>query len=185
MQQRVAKTDVKSPQGRAMATEGVVLQIEDNNIALVRLRTGLHVRVRADMLRGKSAAPQPGEKWLFDQPYGGGWMFAIPMNYTGGDRDFIGPTMQNGWTSAGGAYLPVGYLQDAEGWVHLRGRVTGGTGGQSAFTLPEGYRPAGVIPFAVAVGTGVGLVSVTTLGAIVPATGADASLEQVSFLAKA
>lgn len=178
------KFGARAPANYATTTRGVVLEVDSNNVALVLLSSGAQARVRADMLRGKSAAPKAGEAWLFDQPYGSGWMFAIPMNYSGGDQDFTSPVMTNSWTSVDGIYLPVGYILDSEGWVTLRGRVTGGTANQPAFTLPVGYRPGGQIPFIVPVGTGSGLVNVTALGAVTPVGSGATSLEQVRFLAQ-
>lgn len=53
------------------------------------------------------------------------------------------PTLTSPWANAGGSYAPSGYSKNAEGYVSLRGRLTGGTYGTTAiFTLPAGYRPA-------------------------------------------
>lgn len=49
------------------------------------------------------------------------------------------PTLLNSWTARGGD--PAGYLKDPMGFVHLRGRLTGGGSGTAAFVLPVGYRP--------------------------------------------
>lgn len=178
------KTSPLASTNHVVAAKGTVLEIDTNNVALVVLSTGQHVRVRADMLRGKSAAPQAGETWIFDQPYGIGWMFAVPMNYTGGDQDFTVPTFTNGWGSKGGSYQPVGYKLDSGGYVVCQGRLTGGTGAQAAFALPLGYRPGGQIPFVVCVGTGTGLITVAGNGVVTPAGTGDTSLEQVRFLAE-
>lgn len=169
----------------AQFAKGTVLEVDSNNIALVRLGTGQQVRVRADMLRGKSAAPKAGETWVLDQAYGSGWMFAIPINYTGGDQTFTAPTLGTGWSNAGSPYLSVGYIMDSEGWVTLRGRLKAGTGvDQVAFTLPEGYRPGGTSVFLVPVGTGTaGTVTVEANGDVSPGVAVDTSLEPIRFLA--
>lgn len=56
-------------------------------------------------------------------------------------EDWITPTLLNGWTDFGGVYESVGYMKDEFGFVHIRGMIKGGTVGQNAFMLPEGYKP--------------------------------------------
>jgi hypothetical protein len=51
---------------------------------------------------------------------------------------WITPTLLNGWVQDETNY-PVGYMKDQFGFVHLRGRVKGGTG--TMFILPTGYKP--------------------------------------------
>jgi S-layer homology domain len=51
------------------------------------------------------------------------------------------PPFQNGWHNYGNGYSQTGFFKDALGIVHLKGTLFGGNG-QTAFTLPEGYRPA-------------------------------------------
>ena len=53
---------------------------------------------------------------------------------------WITPSLLNGWTEVAG--YPVRYMKDELGFVHIKGRVTGGTVGLRAFTLPSGYRTA-------------------------------------------
>jgi len=52
------------------------------------------------------------------------------------------PSFQNGWGNYGSGFEVAGFTKDPCGWVHLKGLVRGGVGGQSVFTLPPGYRPA-------------------------------------------
>ena len=52
------------------------------------------------------------------------------------------PSFLNGWANFGSGYNPAGYIRDGLGFVHLRGLITAGTLHQSAFTLPDGARPA-------------------------------------------
>jgi hypothetical protein len=52
------------------------------------------------------------------------------------------PPFQNGWQNFGSGYSEAGFFKDALGVVHLKGTIYGGTNGTTAFTLPEGYRPA-------------------------------------------
>jgi S-layer homology domain len=51
------------------------------------------------------------------------------------------PQFQNGWHNFGGSFSKGGFFKDALGIVHLKGNLTGGGSGTTAFTLPEGYRP--------------------------------------------
>lgn len=51
-------------------------------------------------------------------------------------------TYQNAWTTVAGA-TAAAYMKDANGMVHMRGRVTGGASGSSAFVVPAGFRPGG------------------------------------------
>jgi hypothetical protein len=53
------------------------------------------------------------------------------------------PPFENGWSTFGLGIgnSPVSFVRDRQGFVHLRGEVTGGTL-PCVFTLPPGYRPA-------------------------------------------
>ena len=51
---------------------------------------------------------------------------------------WITPTLLNGGTLD--ANNPLQYMKDTLGFVHFRGKLTRGTAGQNAFTLPAGYR---------------------------------------------
>ena len=51
---------------------------------------------------------------------------------------WITPTLINGWTVINDNYIK--YMKDADGFVHIRGEVTGGSA-ITVFTLPSGYRP--------------------------------------------
>ncbi|GAA4865074.1 hypothetical protein GCM10023310_50720 [Paenibacillus vulneris] len=50
---------------------------------------------------------------------------------------WITPTLLNGWS----VETSVGYMKDELGYVHLKGRVTGGPENTDIFILPSGYRP--------------------------------------------
>jgi hypothetical protein len=52
------------------------------------------------------------------------------------------PPFENGWTNVGGGRTTVGFYIDTTNVVHLKGSLTGGGSGSTAFTLPAGYRPA-------------------------------------------
>jgi hypothetical protein len=61
---------------------------------------------------------------------------------------WITPTLLNSWTQADATNMPVRYRKDEFGIVHLFGRLSGGTAGTVAFTLPVGYRPSKRVGFA-------------------------------------
>jgi len=52
-------------------------------------------------------------------------------------------TFQNGWANAGGIRTDASYMKDRQGFIHLKGEVSGGTitDGTVIFQLPFGYRP--------------------------------------------
>lgn len=52
---------------------------------------------------------------------------------------WITPTLLNGYTA--GSFGTPQYMIDNFGFVHFRGSLTGGTPGQKAFDIIEGYRP--------------------------------------------
>jgi hypothetical protein len=51
-------------------------------------------------------------------------------------------TLTNSWAATNSVYGLPEWAKDAQGIVHLRGFVSGGTGGVSAFALPVAERPA-------------------------------------------
>lgn len=175
------KTDAKSGQNQATFQRGVVLEVDANLVALVKV--GDHqIRVRADMMRGKSAPPLPGEIWIFDQPYGSGWQFAVPVNFSA-DLDWLAPTLVNSWVDIGSPNLPVGYRKEVEGWVTLCGKLSGGTAASTAFTLPKPYWPRGTHTQLVPVGTGSGQIVITSTGTVSPQSTGVNSLDAVRFMA--
>ena len=52
---------------------------------------------------------------------------------------WITPTLLNGWVPT--LNMEVAYMKDEFGFVHIRGRVTGGAMTSIIFSLPSGYRP--------------------------------------------
>jgi hypothetical protein len=51
-------------------------------------------------------------------------------------------SFSNSWVNyPGGSWPSAAYRIDSEGWVTMRGLLTGGANGTIAFTLPTGYRP--------------------------------------------
>jgi hypothetical protein len=64
---------------------------------------------------------------------------------------WITPTLLNSWVKySDGTTNDVEYFKDTLGFVHIKGRIVGGTSGSIAFLLPSGYRPAksGIFPCA-------------------------------------
>ena len=59
------------------------------------------------------------------------------------------PVLEAPWANLGNDTTPAGFMRDADGYIRLRGRLTGVARGKSGkrspplvvFTLPEGYRP--------------------------------------------
>ncbi|MGH2787166.1 MAG: hypothetical protein ACRDJV_04540 [Actinomycetota bacterium] len=56
--------------------------------------------------------------------------------------DFIGATLEPGFTNLGGGYRPAGFMKDTLGFVHLRGVMDCPAGENTAFVLPSKLRPA-------------------------------------------
>ena len=51
------------------------------------------------------------------------------------------PVFENGWANSGGSYATMAFRLDSSGYIHLKGRVQGGTPDTTIFTLPVDYRP--------------------------------------------
>jgi len=82
-------------------------------------------------------------------------------------------------------YGDAGYYKDESGIVRLKGLIKSGTIGQTAFTLPIGYRPDTTLIFSVSSGGAYATLRVNSDGTVVPYTGANTyfSLDGVSFRA--
>ncbi len=101
------------------------------------------------------------------------------------------PPFGAGYTNFGGAFTPVGFYKDGFGVVHLQGLAAGPAAG-TVFTLPEGYRPAGIVYDNIATGSPstsganwVGRLSIDTDGNVIAFDGGSGylSLEDISFRA--
>ncbi len=75
------------------------------------------------------------------------------------------PTFTSSWTNYASGRTTAGFYLDKESVVHLKGSITGGASGTSAFTLPVGYRPAADL--LVPLGTGSNILS----NALISSTG--------------
>ncbi len=100
------------------------------------------------------------------------------------------PTFTNSWANLGVANRnTAGYFKDASGIVHLRGVISSGAIGTSAFTLPSGYRPQNgeVRPVVTNNGTTdvFGRVTIDSNGNVIPAVGGGTwtSLDGLQFRA--
>jgi hypothetical protein len=91
----------------------------------------------------------------------------------------------NSWTNYNSSYNSAGYYKDALGVVHLRGMISSGTMGNSAFTLPSGYRPGKILLRVVASNGAFGDVYIRPDGTVSPTVGNNAyvSLDGLSFKA--
>jgi hypothetical protein len=97
------------------------------------------------------------------------------------------PPFENGWTNFGGPWSTAGFFKDGLGFVHLKGTIrAGATGnGNTAFTLPVGYRPAESLFLPVGGSLSAGLsLQVQQDGTIQPScggVGCNAGLDGLSF----
>ena len=74
-------------------------------------------------------------------------------------------SLLNGWTNYDtGAYIAAGYTKSADGFVHLRGMIKGGTAGQVFATLPVGCRPLNKELFNIITSTGLGRLDIGSNG---------------------
>jgi hypothetical protein len=122
-----------------------------------------------------------------------GWtMVSSEYGRMGVEDQWISPTLQNSWAvyapAASNWHTPAGYWKDANGVVHLRGMMTGGSSATAPFfTLPAGYRPAAVVLWYASSGSGAACrVDVQGDGQVVPVIGANTgwtSLDGINFYA--
>lgn len=89
-------------------------------------------------------------------------------------EDWKTPLLINGWLEVEG--FPVRYMKDNMGFVHIKGRITGGTINKNAFLLPEGYRPLNTLYFATSSNGAFGRIGVTQ-GSVVPDIGSNINVE--------
>lgn len=59
------------------------------------------------------------------------------------------PAFQGAWVNASAPYDSLGFMLDADGFVHLKGAVTGGSTSSVVFTLPASYCPPATIKIAI------------------------------------
>ena len=88
-----------------------------------------------------------------------------------GSDSWISPTLLNGWVNAGSGGATAQYRKDANGMVHIKGYIGGGTTtlGTSIFTLPSGFRPSEALGYAQTCGTSynqVASIGINTSGSV-------------------
>jgi len=94
------------------------------------------------------------------------------------------PAFQNSWVNyPTGGWPTAAYRIDSEGWVIMRGLLTGGLNNTTAFTLPVGYRPAFTQMIRSNAADGAGYVAITSDGRVTPfgSSLTHFSLGQISF----
>lgn len=65
-----------------------------------------------------------------------------------GDTGWTAVAFAGTFANLGGAFATAAYRKDPNGYVHVKGIITGGTSGGNIFTLPAGYRPLETHQFA-------------------------------------
>lgn len=80
------------------------------------------------------------------------------------------PAFVNAWVNFGGSYEGAGYLRTVDGFVRLFGVIKSGTVGNSAFTLPPGYRPTTLKTLPTLSNNAIGRVDIDTAGVVTPQT---------------
>ncbi|MFI4990826.1 MAG: hypothetical protein ACHQHO_07930 [Solirubrobacterales bacterium] len=101
---------------------------------------------------------------------------------------FTTATLGAGFTNLGLGYSEGGYMKDTLGYVHLRGTLSCPAGEHTAFTLPEGFRPAANLFLPLAVGTtGAGNLQVLVNGEVktfLPGSASACGLDGLTFKAE-
>jgi hypothetical protein len=94
------------------------------------------------------------------------------------------PSFQGTWVNYGATFDTAAFYKDVLGIVHLKGNIKDGTMGALAFVLPDGYKPARDLRFAVESNNAHGSLIIQSDGDVFPNAGSTAifSLE-VSFRA--
>jgi hypothetical protein len=95
---------------------------------------------------------------------------------------WIEPTLEEPWEAVG----TVRYMKDALGFVHIKGRVTGGSSGSTILILPAGYRPKQTLQYAVSANGSLSYIMIENNGRIIRFSGAYANinLDVISFKAE-
>lgn len=95
------------------------------------------------------------------------------------------PAFANSWVNFGAGHETAAFYKDACGRVHLKGNIKSGTAvNTTAFTLPEGYRPAATLDFAVPSNGAFGQLRIGADGVVNPIIGSTVDFRlNVSFRA--
>lgn len=76
------------------------------------------------------------------------------------------PAFQNGWVNAGAPYDNLAFMHGRDGFIHVKGVITGVAVTAVVFTLPTDYRPATNLNVAIVRQTSPDIVFVSTTGDI-------------------
>lgn len=76
------------------------------------------------------------------------------------------PAFENSWVNNGGTRDTAAFYKDACGIVHIKGLIKDGTIGQTAFTLPTGYRPKQTLHLPVISSDAIGYMTIDEAGAV-------------------
>ena len=107
------------------------------------------------------------------------------VSSTGGSA-WAAPTLTNSWVNFAAGVVSTAYRKVGDR-VELRGAIKSGTLASPAFTLPDGYRPAGIEIFYVVADVGGARLDVNTAGEVIvrdyrsAGTNAMVTLSGVSF----
>lgn len=120
-----------------------------------------------------------------------GYVDSVATGSSGGATDtwhLASGTFTDSWVDFGSGYAPVSYTKDTNNFVHLRGCMKSGVVGNSAFTLPAGYRPGYFVqaPCISNSSSNVAWITITTGGAVTPVNGSNVyfNIENVIFKAE-
>jgi hypothetical protein len=103
--------------------------------------------------------------------------------------EFTDATYENSWSTYTGPITvdAAGFYKGTDGWVKLRGQVTGGVVGQRIFRLPVGMRPINVKDFIADSNNAYGKIRVLGDGSVILLIGSNSnntSLEGIHFAAE-
>jgi hypothetical protein len=136
----------EAPVGAILAINGLEVEAIYHNSWSTPVTT---VYDPADAIVGNIRYNMFNVDFVFD---GGANVDALAVGQPTSPLTWIEPTLTNGWSAVGTPISPVSFVKDGQGWVHLRGQLTGGTINDAAFTLPVGYRPGYKLQFPVLAG---------------------------------
>jgi len=98
------------------------------------------------------------------------------------NSDWTAPaSFTNSWVDYGSSYDTAAYRINPDGDIELKGVIKDGTAGQSAFTLPVGYRPAAHLVFATDNNGGYASVIIEDDGSVKPSSNTRLSLAGIKF----
>lgn len=97
------------------------------------------------------------------------------LTFLYGDAGWTTPTLTSPWVNAGVSPLVSLGFRKVGTRVVMRGSISGGSLGSTAFTMPTGYLPTGNVRLPAASAGAYAQVNITAAGAVIPTTGSTAS----------